>query len=181
MIILIPLGGLGTRFKNLGYLLPKPLINVMGKPILFWLLDNLNLQDISMVYIPYHPDIAKYRIEDRLQKNYTNINFKFLKLQENTRGAAETIHIALKKLEIDDEPILCLDGDNFYISDIVKLWNGENSIGVFEDISSEVIYSYVKVNDNNKILEIKEKNKISNIACTGAYGFNSWKTLNQYC
>ena len=43
MIILIPLGGIGKRFKDLGYKLPKPLINVMGKPIIFWLLDNINM------------------------------------------------------------------------------------------------------------------------------------------
>lgn len=41
MIILIPLGGIGSRFTQNGYRKPKALINVMGKPILFWLLDNL--------------------------------------------------------------------------------------------------------------------------------------------
>ena len=40
--LLQPLGGIGLRFKELGYMLPKPLIHVMGKPILYWLLDNLN-------------------------------------------------------------------------------------------------------------------------------------------
>ena len=55
MIILIPLGGLGQRFKEVGYSLPKPLINVFGKPILFWLLDNLSIsKDINFIYIPYN-------------------------------------------------------------------------------------------------------------------------------
>lgn len=30
MLIIIPLGGSGIRFKNNGYNLPKPLINVLG-------------------------------------------------------------------------------------------------------------------------------------------------------
>ena len=51
MIVLIPLGGLGTRFSNSGYNLPKPLINVMGKQIIFWLLDNLNLVNIKHIII----------------------------------------------------------------------------------------------------------------------------------
>ena len=29
--ILIPIGGIGERFKNEGYNSPKPLINVLGK------------------------------------------------------------------------------------------------------------------------------------------------------
>ena len=41
MIIVIPLGGIGERFKQNGYTLPKGLIKVLGKPILYYLLDCL--------------------------------------------------------------------------------------------------------------------------------------------
>ncbi len=34
MNIFIPLCGKGERFKNKGYTLPKPLINVLDKPII---------------------------------------------------------------------------------------------------------------------------------------------------
>jgi capsule biosynthesis phosphatase len=180
MIVLIPLGGLGNRFKNLGYSLPKPLINVMGKPIIFWLLDNLNFKDIEFIYIPYNQELQKYNFEERIFKNYPNLKFKFYKLTQNTRGAAETISLSLNQLNIEDQSILCLDGDNFYLTDIIKLWNNKNRLLVFNDNSQEEVYSYVKTN-NNTIVEIKEKNKISNLACTGAYGFNSWKQLNIYC
>jgi hypothetical protein len=36
-------------FKKNGYILPKPLVNVMGKPIIFWLLDNLNLEKVKKI------------------------------------------------------------------------------------------------------------------------------------
>lgn len=180
MIVLIPLGGIGKRFKDLGYKLPKPLINVMGKPVIFWLLDNINLNNIDLVYIPYNKELAQYNFEDKILKRYPNNNFKFFKLNENTRGAAETIHISLNKLKIDDQEILCLDGDNFYLVDIVNKWNSKNRIIIFKDNSTEEVYSYVKLNDS-KVLEIKEKCKISNNACSGAYGFSSWKQLNSYC
>jgi NDP-sugar pyrophosphorylase family protein len=35
MNIIIPIGGIGQRFKDEGYLLPKPLINVLGKPMIY--------------------------------------------------------------------------------------------------------------------------------------------------
>ena len=42
------------------------------------------------------------------------------------------------------------------------------------------IYSYIKINDKNQILEIKEKEKISYNANTGAYGFEDIKELYDF-
>ena len=179
MIVLIPLGGIGERFKKNNYTKPKALINVFGKPILYYLLNNLNLNNIDFVYIPYNKEYSNYRFEDLLIKDYPTINFKFLKLDRNTDGAAETINIALKKLDIIDQPILCLDGDNFYTTDVIKLWNGENKIITFRDNHTNPIYSYVET-EGDKIINIVEKQKISNYACTGAYGFSSYLQLLKY-
>ena len=187
MIILIPLGGIGERFKKDGYTAPKALINIFGKPIIYYLLDNLTLTGVDFVYIPYHRDYIEYRFEDRLTKDFPNIKFKFLPLLHDTGGAAQTIQIALSKLntpDTTDTPILCLDGDNFYTTDIIKMWNGENERVAFpsvvftvKDTNENPIYSYVKINNNACIDDIIEKVKISDYACTGAYGFNSYKML----
>ena len=181
MIIIIPLGGIGERFKKSGYKKPKALINVFGKPIISFLLDNLNTDNIDYIFIPYNNEYKKYRFEDFLIKNYPNINFKFFCIENNTRGAAETINIGLNNLiEKRDVPVICLDSDNFYTCDIISKWNGENCIFSFEDENVNPIYSYVKINENNEILDIKEKEKISNNACTGAYGFSSINELKRY-
>ncbi len=188
MYLIIPLGGLGTRFKNVGYKLPKPLINVLGKPILYWLLDNLEFRSVKIkkILIPYNYELYKYHFESELIKEYPNLSFSFLPLQINTEGAAETIKITLSTLldenKDEDCPILSLDGDNFYTCDILQKWNGKNKIFVFEDNSKEAIYSYIQEDhQKNKITNIMEKEKISDKACTGAYGFSSWKNLLKYC
>ena len=192
MILLIPLGGIGVRFAQHGYKQPKALIRVMGKPILYWLLDNLPIHDtISFrskhtVYIPYNKVYEQYRFESMLQKQYPHVHFEFFCLKENTRGAAETIFLSLCYLETNilskDQPILCLDGDNFYTYDIVSQWNGENSVFTFHDFQEKPIYSYVTVEQNSqRITSMVEKEKISNIACTGAYGFDSWHQLKSEC
>lgn len=178
-MILIPLGGTGQRFKQNGYTNPKAFINVFETPIINYLLDNLNLTT-ELVYVPYNKEYKLFQIEERLKKSYPNVNFMFFCLEKNTRGAAETINIALSKLNIPDEPILCLDGDNFYTCDIISQWKGENCIFSFEDENENPIYSYIKTNENNEILDIKEKEKISNNACTGAYGFRSINELKKY-
>ena len=167
MIILIPLGGKGKRFKDVGYSLPKPLINVMGKPIIYWLLDNLKItKDINYIIIPYSSEIKKYRFEERLKKDYSNLNFIFIELDKYTQGAAETIYITLEKININDMPVLCLDGDNFYIDDIINKWKGDNCVYVFNDTSNVASYSYIKL-ENCFITDIVEKEKISDIASTG--------------
>ena len=181
MIIIIPIGGIGQRFKENGYKTPKALINIYGKPIISYLLDNLNTDNIDYIFIPYNKEYKNYRFEDLLIKNYPKINFRFFCLENNTRGAAETINIGINNLnEERDIPVLCLDSDNFYTCDIISQWNGENCVFSFQDENKNPIYSYVKTNENNKIIDIKEKEKISNNACTGAYGFRSINELKKY-
>jgi len=180
MIILIPLGGIGSRFQKNGYTKPKPLINVLGQPILYYLLNSLTITNNDIVLIPYNNNLYKYNFESTLRKEYPKINFKFLRLNYNTEGAAETILLALNILQIKDQSIICLDGDNFYNINILEKWNNNNCIFVFNDDSNTEAYSYIQINDN-KIIDIIEKKKISNYACCGAYGFKSYKELQEYC
>ena len=48
-------------------------------------------------------------------------------------------------------------------------WNKDNQVMIFNDDSKECPYSYVKLSNENKIVEIKENVKISNHACSGYY------------
>ena len=180
MIILIPLGGIGERFKKHGYKKPKPLINVMGKVIICWLLDNLNLDKVDLVIIPYNSDLEKYHFEAMLRKRYPKINFKFMQLALQTQGAAETVLKGTETIDIPDCPILCMDGDNFYTSDIIHQWNGRNCVFYVEDDSESAAFSFLKM-DNDNIIDIVEKNRISSHACCGAYGFNSYLKLKEAC
>jgi len=183
MILLIPLGGRGDRFKKLGYKKPKPLINVMGKPIITWLFDHLDLNSITMVIIPYNRELEKYCFEEFMTKTYPKINFRFVKIPYQTQGAAETVWYALNTLASDmrDCPILCLDGDNFYLNNIVQQWKNGNSVFFYQDDSGKECFSFITMNDQNHLLDIAEKERISSYACTGAYGFESYMILKKYC
>ena len=179
MFIIIPLGGIGARFKKSGYNKPKALIKLFGKPILYYLLDNLNLEDIDFVCIPYNIEYSFYNFEETIIHDYPNIKFKLIKLEQNTEGAAETISIALKYIGDIDKPVLCLDGDNFYTTNIIKLWDSKNIIFTFKDSNKTNNYSYVNIYED-KVFDIIEKEKISDDACCGAYGFSSSKQLLEY-
>jgi capsule biosynthesis phosphatase len=179
MIIIIPLGGVGKRFSDLGYNDPKPLIKVLGKEIIFWVLDNLKLKKKDKLYIVYNNQLEKFSFEEYFVK-YPNINF--LKLDYNTHGPVETIFKLTNILEKNskNEGLLILDGDTFYKKNIINKINEDyHTIFYHKTKIKEPIFSYVKIN-RNKIYEIKEKKKISNNANTGAYYFNSIKKFNLY-
>jgi capsule biosynthesis phosphatase len=179
MIVIIPLGGTGERFKKNNYKKPKALINLAGKPVLYYLLENLNLENIDFVSIPYNKEYYNFNFEEQVTKDFPKIIFKFYKLMNNTEGAAETINLALNTFDCEDKPILCLDCDNFYTTDIVTLWDGKNKVITFEDLNNDPIYSYIGFS-KNVVNNIAEKEKISNLACTGAYGFESYIQLLEY-
>ena len=80
----------------------------------------------------------------------------------------------------EDKPILCLDSDNFYLYNIIDNWQGKNCVFTIKDNGDKHIYSYVNCDNDNNIIDIKEKVKISDFACTGAYGFNSMNQLKKY-
>lgn len=181
MIIIIPLGGIGYRFKRMNISTPKALITVKNKEIIYHLIDNLNIgKNIELVYIPYNKEYLSFNLENRLRQRYPDVNFKFLILENNTSGAAETLKIALEHIDTD-KPVLSLDCDNFYMCDIIKEWDGDNKIFYFKDVDTDPIFSYLKFDEEENIETIVEKNKISDNACCGGYGFSSSKLLLSYC
>ena len=55
MNIIIPLGGLGSRFQNEGYSRPKPFVRVLGKEMIRWVVDNLKLGEEDALVIVFNP------------------------------------------------------------------------------------------------------------------------------
>ena len=78
MFVIIPLGGIGKRFSELGYLDPKPLIRVHGKELILWLIDSLKLKKNDKVFIVYNKILENYNFENKI---YFPIIHKILKLE----------------------------------------------------------------------------------------------------
>lgn len=183
--LLVPINGLGKRFSEDGYLLPKPLIHVLGKPMIFWLFDNLNLSKVDKVIIPYAANLDEYDFQNLLRQRY-NVEFVFYPLTYPTKGAAETVLIGLQNLElqVDNNPIMIMDCDTFYIDDVVtKFVNApiKNTIFYFTDTQTNPLYSYIELSSDSLVKEIAEKEKISDYANCGIYCFESKKLLINYC
>ncbi len=185
MNIIIPLAGLGERFQKEGYTLPKPLIPVLGKPILFYVLDNITLTSEDKVFILYNNILKTHNFYDIVTQKYPHIN---LIEMPNTRGAAETIYLGLEYILNNEcsynKQCVLMDCDTFYTEDVLmKVRNSSCGNAVFytKTTNSNPIFSYIKLDNSYKIQKIREKEKISNCANTGIYCFDDIKQLHKYC
>jgi capsule biosynthesis phosphatase len=185
MNIIIPIGGVGQRFKDEGYDLPKPLISVLGKPMIYHVINSLSLENPDTVYVVYHNHLKEFNFETLIKFYFPKINIKFVSLDYLTKGAAETVLRGLETFTEDklNDNVLLLDCDTFYSDDIIGKYKSQpnkNTIFYFNSTDPKPIYSYITLEDN-KVTDIKEKIKISDNANTGAYGFESGAELKQYC
>lgn len=200
--VIIPLGGCGARFREADITMPKALIEVRGKPILFWLIDSLlehegeAVASLRGICVPYHREYdavvgSSNGFADLLHRRYSGVVSVFaFPLEQDTCGAAETVlsgleHIRTCALSSETLPTfatLCVDADNFYTSgDIIRRWNGTNCVFSFRDTLPDAKFSYVRIDERHVITEIREKKKISDWANCGAYGFESSVALRDAC
>lgn len=176
MKIIIPLGGLGRRFQDCGYTRPKPLVRVLGKEIIFWQLDSLRLKAGDEVYIPYNESLERHNFSRIISLKHPHI--KTLALPD-TRGASETVKLCVDHFGIEGR--LCLlDGDTWYEEDILDKVRSVpgNIIVCFDSKTPDPIYSYV-VEKDGLVERIREKEKISDLACSGCYVFSDASTFSR--
>ena len=183
MNIIIPLGGKGERFIKNGYTKPKPLINIFEKCMIDYVLDNLYISNNDKVFIIYNKNLNNYDFDQ-----YINTKFSFINLIKinDTKGASETLYLGIKYILNNydyNKKTIILDCDTFYTEDILNIFNNidENVVFYRKNYDELPIYSYIELNDENDIINIKEKEKISDNANTGAYAFTDIHILYEYC
>ncbi len=179
MNILIPMGGRGQRFKNAGYNITKPLIQVNGKPMIQRVIENLNI-DGKYIFLVSKEDNNNHNLEKLLPK-FCGKNECQIILEDpnNRRGAAAACLLA--EVEINTEEELIISNSDQLIN-----WNPINFIGFMHEKNANGGIITFKANDpkwsfaklecsSDLIIEVAEKNPISNNATVGIYWFKSGK------
>jgi len=183
MNIIIPAAGSGRRFTEDGYACPKPLINVLGEPMIYHVIRSLHLVASDKIYVVYTQDLDLHLFQSVLRKAFYYLDLDFIPLNFHTRGPAETVLCGLNQIPDLAESVLVVDCDTFYREDVVSIIReqGDNRIFYFEDLGPEPIFSYIKITPEDQVSEIQEKVRISSHACAGAYGFRTGGLLKKYC
>jgi NDP-sugar pyrophosphorylase family protein len=176
--IVIPMAGAGKRFKDAGYRDPKPFIDVFSKPMIQWVIENLNSMNrqINFIFVCNKEHLDQYNFEKLLYVLSTEYSFeyKILSIDYLTEGALCTCLQARNIIDSEDE-LLIANSDQYLdmtFYDFIKIIdNYKNDGAIISFISNNPKWSFVKVNDEGYVTQVKEKEVISDIATCGIYYF----------
>ena len=170
MNVLIPMAGAGSRFEQMGYTFPKPLIDVTGKPMIQMVTENLNIE-AKYIYIVQKEHYEKYNLKYLLNL-ITNNNCEIVQIDSLTEGAACTTLLAKEFID-NDEPLLIANSDQVVEWDSNEFMysmvadNVDGGILTFE--ATHPKWSFAKLGNDGFVSEVAEKKPISNIATAGIY------------
>ncbi len=175
--VLVPMAGAGSRFEKAGYTFPKPLIDVMGKPMIQLVVENLNI-DANYIYVVQKSHRERYNLDTLL--NLITPNCSIVEVDGITEGAACTTLLA-KEFINNENPLIMANSDQWVDWDsnefMYKMNESNSDGGIVTFTATHPKWSFVKVNDVGYVTEVAEKNPISNIATVGIY---YWKRGSDY-
>ena len=175
--ILIPMAGHGSRFKDKGYVFPKPLIAIKNKPMIQVAIENLAIQaNYNFIILKEHHE--KYNIKNVLSLCAENCNI--VELDHVTEGAACTSLLAEEFID-NDNPLLIANSDQFIEWDssetMYSIISSDVDGAILTFKSTHPKWSYARVDKNNFVTEVAEKKPISTNATAGLY---YWKRGSDY-
>lgn len=174
--VVITMGGLGSRFRKAGYTVPKYMIEAKGKTLFEWSMISLD---------GYKKDVNQYI---------------FIAMKEEGIDMEGFIKEKCQELEIDNYHLILLDyltdGQATTATLAEKYWNKEHALLIYNidtyvepgQMNSEELkgdgfipcfkaegnhWSFVRLDEQERVVEIKEKQRISDHCTLGAYYFKT--------
>ncbi len=190
MKVIIPMAGLGQRFVDAGYNVPKPFIEVAGQKIIDRIVNMFD-EDDEMIFICNERHLRTDDTESYLQGIKRGCTI--LSVPQHTKGPVFTVMPHLDSIRDDEEVIVCYC-DNPYLWDYKKFKNyvNKNNVdgcilthsGFHPHRLSSTYMAYCKT-EGDSLLEIKEKepytdNHWEEHASTGTYYFRKGSYVKKY-
>lgn len=178
--IVIPMAGRGSRFSEKGYTFPKPLIEIHGKPMIQLVVENIGIEG-QYIFIVQKDHYEKYCLKYMLQLIAPGC--KIICIDHITEGAACTVLLANEYID-NNNPLLIANSDQYLEWSPGSFIYEASSEGIDGCISTfentHPKWSYVNLNDNGLVTEVREKEVISNKATTGLYFWKKGSDFVKY-
>ena len=171
--IVIPMASRGSRFADVGYELPKPLIPVLGRPMIEWVIENLRpTQEHRFIFICQSGHIEQYSL-DAVLKSLTP-NCIILTVDAVTEGPACTVLLAKEWINSSDS--LMIANCDQYIDQSIDFYLDEMHKQSLDGLimtmtANHPKWSYVGFDSEGKICEVVEKVVVSTEATVGIYNY----------
>ena len=168
LITVIPAAGVGTRMRPLTNTVPKAMIMVAGKPILFHIIQAA-IDAGSNEFVIIVEYLSKVII-DSLPLHFPDIHFHFIQ-QGEMKGLGHAIYLAENLCS--GKPVLIIYGDTIFDKDLKEIVTQKlPQIGVME-VEDPRRFGVVEIDENNYIKKFIEKPEkpTSNLAIPGVLYF----------
>ena len=169
--IAIPMAGRGQRFADAGYELPKPLISIHGQPMIHVVLDNLTPTcDHRFIFLILREHAEQYEVDKKLLQWAPGSVVVYV--DEVTQGAACTVLLAREFIENDD-PLMIANCDQYIDTDIdAYIASMGDADGLIMTMwADDPKWSFVRRNSQGRVVQVVEKQVVSNEATVGIYNF----------
>ena len=177
MKALILAAGKGTRLRPLTNTVPKHLLPVGDKPILFHVLDYIKEAGIKDIGIVVSPDSGSYIEEAVGTGSKWGANITFV-AQAEPLGLAHAVKVAQGFL--GDSPFLMFLGDNLIqggVKDFLEGFHTSNSDAsiLLKEVPDPKAFGVATLDNSGKVVHMEEKPKKpkSNLAVIGVYLFTA--------
>ena len=171
MKVFILCGGSGTRLED--YSFPKPLNMIYGKPSISYCLQNLP-KEVTTLHFIVAPHLKKYNFDEIIINQFKDRTCIFHHLPYFTRGPIESAFLGIQSIQETDESIVFLDNDVLYnFPDNLFRDHDTAFLGYAVDNTMSEAYSFLQINESGRVINYKEKKRISDLFCCGVYGFKS--------
>jgi len=139
------------------------------------IVENLNFP-AEHIFLCQKEHSEKYALKELLE--LISPKCKIVRVEGITEGAACTALLAKEFINNDEELIIAnsdqwIDWNNQHFLSYLRSNNASGGIVSF--IATHPKWSFIKINDENEVLEVAEKRPISNIATVGIYYFKKGK------
>ncbi len=173
------MAGKGSRFADKGYLLPKPLIDVHGKPMIQVVVENLAPSiEHRFIFICQNDHLEKYSLAPLL--NGLTKNPIIIGIDGITEGQVCTVLKAQEHID-NNESLMTANSDqyiDFDINDYLDTMMSKDFDGMIMTMESDdPKWSFVRKNQNGLVIETAEKKVISNEATVGIFNFKRGSDL----
>jgi dTDP-glucose pyrophosphorylase len=182
IVNIMPMAGLGKRFYESIFQLPKPLILIKNKPMFIQAAKSMPKSNLN-IFICNNKLVKQYNIHKILSKSFHK-KFKLITIKRTTKGQANTCLLAKKFLRKNDKIFIhSCDSLIKFSSKNLNIDLDNNKAVILTTKPNKIhlrnIKSYGWVNSkNNKIQKITCKTKASNspkkdFVIIGSFAFQS--------
>lgn len=159
---IVLVGGRGLRLMPYTQDIPKPMIEVGGKPLIHWVIDWLVENEVKRAILGV--DYKKEVIMDYFEKNHFDLEILFND-HHDAKGTGDAFRLAVENFEVNDTTFLAMNGDeltDLSLKNFLTFHNEHKPIASLMAYPLRSPYGILDIDHEFNIKDFREKPVVDN-------------------